>query len=255
VTDAEREEEGGHAQRRGPALALAAVARRRVYPFATRPSPAPPLDARTAALGEAETTTLEHEEDLALVRSIARRDREAFETLYYRYAPRLGRYAMRLLKQREAVDEVIDDVMLVVWQNAARFDPEVSRPSTWLFGITHHKVLKRLARSPSRGEALALDSHADAAAEGQRDAPAAPDPEQTAMGRELGMALADALSLLSADHRAVIELAFCENCSYQEIAAVTGCPVNTVKTRMFHARKHLARLLRERGETYGSTAQ
>jgi DNA-directed RNA polymerase specialized sigma24 family protein len=38
---------------------------------------------------------------------------------------------MRLLKQREAVDEVIDDVMLVVWQNAARFDPEVSRPSTW----------------------------------------------------------------------------------------------------------------------------
>jgi RNA polymerase sigma-70 factor (ECF subfamily) len=231
----------------------AIVARRRMDPIATRPPPPPALShARAAAPTEAEKT-LEHEEDLALIRSIARRDREAFEKLYYRYAPRLGRYAMRLLKQREAVDEVIDDVMLVVWQNAARFDPEISRPSTWLFGITHHKTLKTLARSPPRGESLPLDPDADAAAEGQRDA-AALDPEQVAMGRQLGAALADGLSQLSADHRAVIELAFCENQSYQEIAAVMGCPVNTVKTRMFHARKRLARFLRGSGEAYGSTA-
>lgn len=250
MTDAEREE-GVPAQRRGPALALAVAPRRRMHPIATRPSLAPALShARAAAPTEAETV-VEHEEDLALIRSIARRDREAFEKLYYRYAPRLGRYAMRLLKQAEAVDEVINDVMLVVWQNAGRFDPEISRPSTWLFGITHHKTLKRLARSP-RGEALSLDPDADAAA-GQRDA-AALDPEQVAMGRQLGTALAGALSQLSADHRAVIELAFCEDYSYQEIAAVMGCPVNTVKTRMFHARKRLAQLLRGRGETYGSTA-
>ena len=250
MTDAEREG-GVHARRRGPALALAVAPRRRLDPIATRPSPAPALShARAAAPTEAEMA-VEHEEDLALIRSIARRDREAFERFYYRYAPRLGRYAMRLLKQREAVDEVIDDVMLVVWQNAARFDPEVSRPSTWLFGITHHKTLKRLARLPSRGEALPLDSDE---AEGRGDASAALDPEQVAMGRQLGTALAGALSQLSADHRAVIELAFCEDYSYQEIAAVTGCPVNTVKTRMFHARKRLARLLRGRGETYGSTA-
>ena len=250
MTDAEREE-GGHARRRGPALALA-VAPRRMHPIATRPSLAPALShARVAAPTEAETA-VEHEEDLALIRAIARRDREAFEKLYYRYAPRLGRYAMSLLKQREAVDEVIDDVMLVVWQNAARFDPEISRLSTWLFGITHHKTLKMLARSPSRGEALPLDPDADDAAEGQRDA-ATLDPEQVAMGHQLGATLADALSQLSADHRAVIELAFCEDYSYQEIAVVTGCPVNTVKTRMFHARKRLARFLRGLGETYGST--
>ena len=252
MTDAEREE-GVHARRRGPALSLAVAPRRRMHPIATRPSLAPALsDARAAAPTEAEKT-LEQDEDLALIRAVARRDREAFEKLYYRYAPRLGRYAMRLLKQREAVDEVIDDVMLVVWQNAARFDPEISRPSTWLFGITHHKTLKMLARSPTRGESLPLDPDADAAAEGQRD-PAALDPEQAAMGRQLGATLADALSQLSADHRSVIELAFGENYSYQEIAAVTGCPVNTVKTRMFHARKRLAQLLRGRGETYGSTA-
>ena len=244
---ADRSGSSGHSR-----ALLAVAARRRMDPIATRPPPAPALShARAAAPTEA-GKTLEHEEDLALIRSIARRDREAFEKLYYRYAPRLGRYAMRLLKQREAVDEVIDDVMLVVWQSAARFDPEISRPSTWLFGITHHKTLKRLARSP-RGEAQSLDPDADAAAEGQRD-PAALDPEQAAMGRQLGATLADALSQLSADHRSVIELAFGENYSYQEIAAVTGCPVNTVKTRMFHARKRLAQLLRGRGETYGSTA-
>ncbi len=250
MTGSERAE-GVRARRRGPALLLAVAARRRLHPIATRPSLAPALSlARAAAPSEAETA-VEHEEDLALIRSIARRDREAFEKLYYRYAPRLGRYAMRLLKQREVVDEVIDDVMLVVWQNAARFDPAVSRPSTWLFGIAHHKTLKRLVRSPSHGEALPLDPDADAA-EGQRDA-AALDPEQVAMGRQLGATLEDALSQLSADHRAVIELAFCEDYSYQEIAVVTGCPVNTVKTRMFHARKRLARFLRALGETYGST--
>ena len=217
-------------------------------PIATRPPPPPALSlSRTTAVIEAEKT-LEQAEDLALIRSIARRDREAFETLYYRYAPRLGRYAMRLLQQRESVDEVINDTMLVVWQNAERFDPEISRPSTWLFGIAHHKILKRLSQSHSPGEALPFDEDA----EDQPDAPAAPDPEQTVMGRQLGAALADGLALLSPDHRAVIELAFCENYSYQEIAAVTGCPVNTVKTRMFHARKRLARFLRGRGETRGS---
>jgi RNA polymerase sigma-70 factor, ECF subfamily len=247
VSNAKREM-GGYARRRGPALALGGAARRRMDPIATRFSPAPALSlSKTTALMEAETT-LEHEEDLALIRSIARRDREAFETLYYRYAPRLGRYAMRLLKHREAVDEVINDVMLVVWQNAERFDPEIARPSTWLFGIAHHKTLKRLSQSPSPGQALPLDE----GAEGRPDATALPDPEQTAMGRQLGTALADGLEMLSADHRAVIELAFCENYSYQEIAAVTGCPVNTVKTRMFHARKHLARFLRGRAETRGS---
>jgi RNA polymerase sigma-70 factor, ECF subfamily len=246
VNDAKRET-GGYARRRGPALALGGSVRRCMDPFATRLSPASSLCLSGTALIEAEKT-LEHEQDLALIRAIARRDREAFETLYYRYAPRLGRYAMRLLKQREAVDEVINDVMLVVWQNAERFDPALSRPSTWLFGIAHHKTLKRLSRSPSPGEALPLDE----GGEGQPDASAAPDPEQTAMGRQLGTALADGLALLSADHRAVIELAFCENYSYDEIAAVTGCPVNTVKTRMYHARKRLARFLRGRGEARGS---
>jgi len=183
------------------------------------------------------------EEDLKLIRAISQGDRRGLETLYYRYAPRLGRYLFRLLKQREAVEEAINDVMMVVWQSAARFEA-TSRLSTWLFGIAHNKALKALARSSARGREVPLDID-DA---GDDDGPADPvNPEWTLIGRQLGQALASALDELSAEHRAVIELAFCEDCSYQEIAAITSSPVNTVKTRMFHARKRLAQLLEARG--------
>ena len=211
----------------------------------------PPWSA--AAIGDTsaarcEGRGLEQSDDLALIGSIARRDREAFETLYYRYAPRLGRYAFKLLQRREAVDEVINDVMLAVWNGAARFDAGVSSLSAWLYGITHNKALKALARRAPRAREIPLEP------EGEETAPQVPaghdrpshDPERAAMGRQLGAALSGAVGRLSAEHRAVIELAFGEGLSYAEIASVMGCPVNTVKTRMFHARKRLAGFLEER---------
>ena len=62
------------------------------------------------------------------------------------------------------------------------------------------------------------------------------------------MQLSRALMSLSREHRAVIELTYYEGCSYREIAAILGCPVDTVKTRMFHARRHLKSLLADRGK-------
>jgi RNA polymerase sigma-70 factor (ECF subfamily) len=69
------------------------------------------------------------------------------------------------------------------------------------------------------------------------------DPEGIMTRQELGQTLAQALEALSPEQRAVVELTYYHEHSYQEIAAITGCPVNTVKTRMFHARRHLAQLL------------
>jgi Sigma-70 region 2 len=92
--------------------------------------------------------------ELALIRATARGDRAAFKGLYDRYAPRLGRYVLRLLKRKELVGEVVNDVMLVAWQSAARFDPAASRLSTWLFGIAHNKALKALERMGARREEL-----------------------------------------------------------------------------------------------------
>lgn len=136
--------------------------------------------------------------------------------------------------------------MLVVWQSAARFEA-TSLLSTWLFGIAHNKALKALARSYAHSRELPLDLDDAGENDGPADRLDPGNPEWTLIGRQLGQGLASALDDLSAEHRAVIELAFCEDCSYLEIAAITSCPVNTVKTRMFHARRHLAQLLEARG--------
>jgi RNA polymerase sigma factor (sigma-70 family) len=89
------------------------------------------------------------DEDLVLIRRVATGDCQAFEMLYRRYAMPLAGYLTKLLRQRELVEEVLDDVMFVVWQNAARFDP-TSRFSTWLFGIAHHKAMKAWGRSANK---------------------------------------------------------------------------------------------------------
>ena len=209
---------------------------------------------RARAADEAEAATV----DLDLIRAVARQDRRAFETLYDRYAPRLGSYLLKLLQRPDLVDEALNDTMLAVWQNAGRFDPGQGRLLSWLFGIAHHKglqVLRQTARSraelplePGLPPARDLPEEREAAGEEHPPAAAAPDnPERTVLGWELGQTLRWALDRLSPEHRAVLELTFGEGCSYLEIAEIVGCPVNTVKTRMFHARKHLAHLLAQRG--------
>jgi RNA polymerase sigma-70 factor (ECF subfamily) len=224
-----------------PSLVIRKGVLKDVEPHAVEPfvSPAQADEAKEVARGTPE-------QELALIRATARGDRAAFKSLYERYAPRLGRYILRLIKRREAVGEVVNDVMLVAWQSAARFDPRAARLSSWLFGIAHNKALKALEKMGARKED-ALDDDGGEEPFSRDDGASLRTPEDAAIGRQAGAALASALDRLSPNHRAVIELAFAEDCSYQEIAEITGCPVNTVKTRMFHARKQLARLLHERG--------
>ena len=178
--------------------------------------------------------------DVELIRDVARGDRSAFETLYCRHAARLRRYLVTMLRQPEAVDETLNDVMFAIWRGAARFDPQIGRPATWFLAIAHNKVLNVFAQRRVRSAEIAFDP--------LEMSPHDPDtPQRSLLARELGESLNDALGLLSAEHRTVIELAFGQECSYQEIAAIAGVPVNTVKTRMFHARRRLADILRRQG--------
>jgi RNA polymerase sigma factor (sigma-70 family) len=174
------------------------------------------------------------DDDLILIRRVAAKDRQAFETLYHRYAPRLYRYLAKLIRQPELVEEVLNDVMLVVWQSASRFN-NTSRLSTWIFGIAHNKALKALTRSSNRPSGVPLTTpEQEIDTEG---------PEEAMTRQEFGSAVARALESLSPEQRAVVELTFYHEYSYQEIAEITECPVNTVKTRMFHARRRLAQML------------
>jgi RNA polymerase sigma factor (sigma-70 family) len=179
------------------------------------------------------------DEELSLLRRIATADRKAFETLYHLYYRRLFAYLFKLTRRGELVEEVLNDVMFAVWTSAARFDGR-SRPSTWIFGIAYHKAMKALSRQAAGGgRANAGDD------EGREpEEPATGEgPESLLARREVASTLGRALGELSPEHRAVVELTYYSELSYGEIAEIVGCPVNTVKTRMFHARRRLKELL------------
>lgn len=175
-------------------------------------------------------TAATDEQDQALVARIAAGDRAAFEQLFRAYGERVFRYTHRLISDATKAEEVTNDVMLEVWKTAARFEGR-SKVSTWILGITRHLALNAVRRKQ-------LDT-VDVA-----DAPPIADEQEVPAAVELDRsvlksALTRALGRLSTDHRDVIELTFFHGLSYQEIAEVVGCPENTVKTRMFHARKQL----------------
>lgn len=174
--------------------------------------------------GGAEENAVDERELLA---AVGRRDRQAFATLYRYYQPKLYGYLRRLLANAVLVEEVIDDVMFVVWNDAAKFRGD-SAISSWIFGIAYRKAMSAL-RSEVRHQAPLVTG-------------VWPDPSEEDNVADLELIHAG-LAELSADHRQVVELTYFCGFSYQEIADVAGCPVNTVKTRMFHARRRLKVLL------------
>ncbi|HEX6865486.1 MAG TPA: sigma-70 family RNA polymerase sigma factor [Thermoanaerobaculia bacterium] len=177
------------------------------------------------------------ESEAALLRRIAAKDRRAFEALYHAYYRRLFAYLFKTVRRPELAEEVLDDVMLAIWTGAAGFDGR-SRPSTWIFGIAYHKALKAMARQ---------DRHKAETEESDGDALMTPMTEEGPEGllarREMADVLERALRALPLEQRTVVELTYYHGFAYQEIADIMGCPVNTVKTRMFHARRRLRELL------------
>ena len=175
--------------------------------------------------------------DNALIGQVAGGDMTAFETLFRRYYPRLRRFLERTTRRPQLVDEILNDTMLVVWRKAGTFNLR-SKLSTWIIGIALRRTLKALEHVDD-----AIDFGPDAAT-----SPAEFGPEAQLLRQEQRTQLRRALKSLSQDHRAVIELTYYEGCRYREIAAIVGCPIDTVKTRMFHARRRLKSLLADRGK-------
>lgn len=162
-----------------------------------------------------------------LVRRVAARDRRAFETLYRAYYRRLLRFLFRVTRRTDLVEEILNDAMLVVWQKAGTFHGD-SRVSTWIFGIAYRKALKALERA-GRARAQIAD----------QDLPQLAGPDSPAGELELADWLSHGLDRLSLEQRMVVESVYYLGLSYNDIAEIAGCPVGTVKTRMFHARRRL----------------
>lgn len=171
-------------------------------------------------------------EERELIGRVATYDLDAFEQLYRLYQPRLARFLINLIRPPQLVEEVLNDTMMVVWQTAGNFRG-ASRVSTWIFAIAYRKALKARVRWPEPVENEPCDT---------RVSPN-PGPDQQLQHRRLHTALVSAIASLSPDHRAVVDLTYFQGMGYREIAEIMGCPVDTVKTRMFHARRRLRRAL------------
>lgn len=182
-------------------------------------------------------------DELALLERVRRGDRSAFEAIYHRFHRPLGAYLLRLIRRPEAVDELVDDTLLVVWKGAGRFDGR-SRLSTWIFGIAYRKALKALEKRSRRRDDAALGTAGEPV---ERHTP-----EGAWDRRERAALVTAALEHLSPEQRAVVVLTYYQGLSYPEIADLVGCPLGTVKTRMFHARRKLAALLPELGVDGGA---
>ncbi|MGR8947530.1 MAG: RNA polymerase sigma factor [Gammaproteobacteria bacterium] len=176
---------------------------------------------------------IEDAADKALLAAIARGERDAFDRLYRRYYPRLRDFLGRLMTNKhEAVDEVLNDTMYVVWTKAGTFRNE-SRLSTWVFGIAYRKALKHFAKESRNRLEQMPDDWALSLSDGN----------DIAANAQLRDTLLKAVEKLSPIQRSVVELTYEYGYSYAEIAQILGCPENTVKTRMFHARDKLRKIL------------
>src|SRR5260370_9182108 len=174
--------------------------------------------------------------DEVLFGRIANGDRLAMQVLYARYEVRVFRFGVRVVRDEGTGEDVISEVFLDVWRQAGRFEGR-SMVSTWLLAIARFKAISALRRR--RDEEL--DEEAAAAIEDLSDNPA------TALEKKDKSAmLRKCLAGLSAEHREIIDLVYHEK-SVEEAAEIVGIPENTVKTRMFYARKRLAELLKSEG--------
>lgn len=176
-------------------------------------------------------------DEARLIKRVATGDLDAFETLYRRYFPKLARFLDRVARQPHLIEEIANDTMLVVWQKAHTFNASC-KLSTWIFAIGYRAALKAIRL---------LDQPVEC------DFEACPDesghePEHEVRRHELQALLLRALDSLSLEQRTVVRLTYFHDLGYAEIADIMECPVNTVKTRMFHARRRLETLLSARLE-------
>jgi RNA polymerase sigma-70 factor (ECF subfamily) len=169
--------------------------------------------------------------EVELIRRIADGDRKAFEELYGLYHRRLARFLTRLTKRYDVAEEVINDTFYIIWRKAGAFRGD-SQPSTWILGIAYRKA-RNAFRVSSR--ILAMEN------------PEAPLPpltsDESLRTEELRDWLVHALVQLPVEQRLAVELCYELGYSCEEISTIMGCPVNTVKTRLFHARAKLQKLL------------
>jgi RNA polymerase sigma-70 factor (ECF subfamily) len=169
-------------------------------------------------------------EESALLAAVAAGDREAFGELHRRYAAPVQAYVLRRTGDRDAAEELAQEVFVSVWRTAASYDARRAPVGAWIMMITRNRLIDRLRYASTRPQ-LAVGEF-----------------DEMELGREPSfdgqvadsLAVADALATLPDEHRTAVELAFYDGLSYAEIAERTGTPLGTIKSRMLVALRQLS---------------
>lgn len=167
------------------------------------------------------------EEDDRLVSRVANGDRAAFELLYERYSPAVFGLALKILRDREAAEEAVQEIFWRVWRRAASFDRSRAF-APWLFGITHNYCIDELRRRKVRPQVVYEDDEHPVLSDIADDT----DVGASAVLGEQREQVRAALDQLPPEQRQALLLAYFGGLTQQEIATQLGNPLGTVKTRM-----------------------
>jgi RNA polymerase sigma-70 factor, ECF subfamily len=174
--------------------------------------------------------------DEALMKATAAGDQSAMRTLYLRHNASVFRFIARMLNDACRAEDLVSEVFIAVWSEADHFQGR-SQVLTWILSIARHKALSALLAQRRRGIAE-IDDTAMELIEDTSDTP-----EQMILVLDCGVQLRACLALMSREHREIIDLVYYREKTVDEVAEIVQMPKNTVKTRMFYARKRLAQLL------------
>jgi len=175
--------------------------------------------------------------DEGLIGLISSGNRDSMRLLFARHNVRVFRFLRRMVGNDATAEDLLSEVFLEVWRSAGRFDAR-SQVSTWILGIARYKALSSLRQRSFD----ALDEDTYDTVEDPAD-----DPEVSLQKTERSAQLQDCLRQLSTAHREVLDLIYYHEQSIEDVARIIGVPPGTVKTRAFHARKHMAELMAARG--------
>ena len=170
--------------------------------------------------------------DAELLRRVAERDREAFETLYGRYVRSVFGLALRRLGDRGHAEDAVQEAFTAVWRSASTYRPERGAAGGWIYTVARNAIVDRLRRN-----GLSFDAELPELASPERG------PAQQAEDSDVAWRVHRALEDLQPREREVIELAYWSGMSQSEVAEYLHLPLGTVKTRTRSALARLASVL------------
>ena len=178
-------------------------------------------------------------EEASLLARISQRDRASFEELHGRLSTLLFTSALGLLGNREAAEDVTQDVFLQIWNKAPNFDPARGKAATWALTLTRNKAIDRL-RAMQRRHRLN-----ESIAEQEKNVADIDDCNSLVnmLRSERAASVRAALAQLRAEQREVIQLAYFDDMPYPQVARVVGAPLGTVKARIRRGMMRMRELL------------